>query len=376
MKKRGEAQYRIKIKVEIRNGHKKHRRTKTPYGAQNFGQKCEQEKNGLNGIHDGAGLDIVQGMVFEPVRGGQRVLYWIDLTAYWSGTLCFMEEEAIEVIKKSGEKVRFSKEKLQNSLRRSGADAQTVDHIIERVREDLYQGISTKEIYKKAFALLLKKERHYAAKYHLKKAIYELGPTGFPFESFIGALLDASGFRTHVGVVVPGTCVDHEVDVVAQRGPEFTLVECKFHSEEGFNCNVKIPLYIHARYNDIRAHWEKKHPAPSQLNPVWVVTNTRFTADAQRYGTCAGLYLVSWDAPEGDSLKARIDRSGLYPVTVSTLLSKAEKQALLDRKMVLCTQVLAETRVLQDLGITEARAQKIRNEMNQLCAQYRDEERS
>jgi hypothetical protein len=34
-----------------------------------------------------------------------------------------MQNEETEVIKKSGEKVRFSKEKLQNSLLRSGADA-------------------------------------------------------------------------------------------------------------------------------------------------------------------------------------------------------------------------------------------------------------
>jgi hypothetical protein len=176
-----------------------------------------------------------------------------------------------------------------------------------------------------------------------------------------------------VGVVVQGACVAHEVDVLAQRGHEHTLIECKFHSEEGFNCNVKIPLYIHSRFNDIKAHWAAQHPAPSFLNPGWVVTNTRFTADAQQYGTCAGLYLLSWDAPEGDSLKDRIDRSGLYPVTVSTVLTKAEKQALLDRSIVLCSQVLAQKYVLHELGISETRTLKICNEMNRLCTQSTDE---
>ena len=33
--------------------------------------------------------------------------------------------------------------------------------------------------------LLKKKKSYLASKYKLKKAIYELGPTGFPFERFI-----------------------------------------------------------------------------------------------------------------------------------------------------------------------------------------------
>jgi len=84
-----------------------------------------------------------------------------------------------EVIKKSGEVVRFSKEKLRSSLMRSGADRKTVSQIMNRVRDDLYQGIPTQEIYDKAFAMLLKKKSHFAAKYRLKKAIYELGPNAF-----------------------------------------------------------------------------------------------------------------------------------------------------------------------------------------------------
>jgi hypothetical protein len=242
-----------------------------------------------------------------------------------------------------------------------------VEQIMNRVRDDLYQGISTEEIYKKAFAMLLKKERHFAAKYRLKKALHELGPTGFPFEQFISELMNASGYRTQVGVVVPGACVDHEVDVLAQKDGAFTPVECKFHREEGMPCNVKVPLYIHARFNDIQANWAARHPRESVLQPGWVVTNTRFTSDAQRYGHCAGMYLLSWNYPEGESLKARIDRLGLYPVTVSTLLNYKEKQDLLERKVVLCTQVLSDESVLQELGISNTRSQKICAEMNQLC---------
>lgn len=309
---------------------------------------------------------MFQGRAFAKGTALYRILKTRPVR-YATYTLVGMQQEDTEVIKKSGEKVRFSRAKLEHSLLSSGADAPTVEQIMNRVRDDLYQGISTEEIYNKAFAMLLKKERHYAAKYRLKKALHELGPTGFPFEQFISELMTASGYRTQVGVVVPGACVDHEVDVLAQKDGAFTPVECKFHREEGMPCNVKVPLYIHARFNDIQANWAARHPHESVLKPGWVVTNTRFTSDAQRYGHCAGMYLLSWNYPEGESLKARIDRLGLYPVTVSTLLNYKEKQDLLGRKVVLCTQVLSDESVLQELGISPTRSQKICAEMNQLC---------
>lgn len=69
-----------------------------------------------------------------------------------------MKIENLEITKASGEHVKFSLDKLRTSLKRTGADKQTVDQIIDKVRDELYQGISTKEIYNRAYALLKKKK--------------------------------------------------------------------------------------------------------------------------------------------------------------------------------------------------------------------------
>ncbi|HLV38538.1 ATP cone domain-containing protein [Xanthomarina sp.] len=272
----------------------------------------------------------------------------------------------IEIIKSSGEKVRFSLEKLRASLNHSGADKELVDQIIDRVRDELYQGISTKEIYNRAFALLKKKSSFFASKYKLKKAIYELGPTGFPFENFIAAIFKYSGYQVQVGKILQGHCVSHEIDVVAIKNNEMSVVECKFHSEEGRNCNVKVPLYIAARFKDVKTHWDTKSHK-NDLNEGYVVTNTRFTEDALQYGNCIGLKLLSWDYPKEDGLKDKIDRLGLYPITVSTLLTKREKQFLLSRDVVLCRDLIGDSFFLDHLGISEIRKEKILNEINQLC---------
>ena len=278
-----------------------------------------------------------------------------------------MSKTTIEVLKSSGEKVQFSMDKLRNSLKRSGADHELVENIVTKVRDEIYPGITTNEIYNRAYALLKRKKSVFASKYKLKKAIYELGPTGFPFERFVAAILKYSGYQVKVGVILNGRCVTHEIDVLAEKNERTTIIECKFHSDKGLKCNVKVPLYIHSRYNDVKEHWEGTKKENKKLEIGWVVTNTRFTEDALKYGICANLYLLSWDYPKNEGLKDRIDRLGLYPITVSSLLSNREKQFLLSRDVVLCRQLLHDKFFLDHLGISTNRKVKILDEVGQLC---------
>jgi len=281
-----------------------------------------------------------------------------------------MDNQEFIILKSSGEKTKFSISKLRKSLRRSGADINTIERIVNVVKDELYQGITTKEIYNRAFSLLKKKQSVFASKYKLKKAIYELGPTGFPFERFIGALMEYSGFEVLVGQILQGECVSHEVDVVARKNGQDIIAECKFHNEEGRNCDVKVPLYINSRYRDI-VNFNKSISAINQRpNEGWVITNTRFTSDAIQYGECVGLHLLSWDYPKGNALKDRIDRLGLYPITVSTLLSQREKEFLLSRDIVLCRQLINDSFYLDHLGVSIARKKKILSEISLLCKNY------
>lgn len=265
-----------------------------------------------------------------------------------------------DIIKSSGEKVKFSFSKLRRSLLKSGANESIVSSIIDEIRDELYQGISTKELYNRAFALLKDHKGAYASRYRLKKAIYELGPSGFPFEKFVAEILNFAGFEVELNKVLQGECVTHEVDIIAKKGGTGHLIECKFHSEEGRNCDVKIPLYINSRFNDIHS-FEKKE------NQGWLVTNTRFTLDALTYGECVGLKLLSWDYPEEESLKLLIDNSGAYPITTSTLLSDSEKQFLLEKGIILGRNLLERSYLLDHQGISENRKKRILSELSILC---------
>lgn len=269
-----------------------------------------------------------------------------------------------KILKSSGEKVFFSQTKLKNSLLRSGVNRKTANWVLKEISNELYPGITTKQIYNRAFSMLKKSGECYASRYSLKKAIYEMGPSGFPFERFIAEIMKRDGYQVKIGELIEGKCVSHEVDVIAIKDGKRHLVECKFHNEEGRNCDVKIPLYIHSRFQDI--HMSDKNYEEKE-GQGWVVTNTRFTEDALQYGRCMGLYLLSWDYPESASLKKRIDSLKLYPVTVSTLLSMEEKQFLLGRDIVLASHLISQPHYLDHLGISEERRRKVLDEVKSIC---------
>ena len=256
------------------------------------------------------------------------------------------------ITKASGEKVPFSFEQLIHSLKRSGANEETVNNVIKQIESNLYDGITTQEIFRLAFAHLRKHSKHSASRYKLKQSIMEFGPTGFPFEVFVGELLKEQGFNTTAGSIFKGYCVNHEVDVIAEKEDKLFMVECKFHNYTGIKCDVKIPLYIQSRFKDIERMW-KEHPQNSvKFHQGWVVTNTHFSDDAIQYGVCAGLNLLGWDYPKNEGIKDLIDSLNLYPVTCLTSLTKIEKQQLIEKNILLCRDLLQNKKVLNTIGIS------------------------
>ncbi|MCX7548427.1 restriction endonuclease [Xanthomarina sp. F1114] len=276
-------------------------------------------------------------------------------------------EKQVFIKKSNGETELFSFEKLRNSLLSSGASKDMVENIVNKIQLEVYNGMSSNIIYKKAFALLKKHNRTSASKYSLKRAIFDLGPTGFPFERLIGALLKEKGFQTQVSVILNGECVTHEIDVLAEKDGNVYAIECKFHSDAQGASNVKVPLYINSRFLDIQKQWNINSNKNTYLKQGWLVTNTRFTEDALNYGKCVGLTMLSWNYPKNNGLKANIDTLALYPITTLTTLTKKEQHLLIDNNIVLVKELANEKEALKDLGISKTRTKRILEEVKQLC---------
>ncbi len=271
------------------------------------------------------------------------------------------DKDSILVKKASGETEAFSTAKLERSLSMTGASPQLVQRVIDRVRKQAGQGVTSRKLHQMAFQLLRKEARHLAARYSLKRAVMSLGPSGYPFEKFVSALLEKQGYKTEVGVIMQGACVTHEVDVVAIKGKLRRLVECKYHNREGIKCDVKVPLYVYARSLDLQNN------SPDQcVHEFWLVTNTKFTLDAIKYGTCVGLKLLSWDYPEGNSLKQQIEREEIHPITCLTALKSHQKKKLLEQNVVLCHEIFANPDQLKDIGLKDPQINRVVKEVTQL----------
>lgn len=276
-------------------------------------------------------------------------------------------EHQVYIKKSNGETELFSFEKLRRSLRSAGANNETVETIVEKIQGQVYDGMSSNTIYRKAFSILKGKHKSTASRYSLKRAILELGPTGYPFERLIGALLKERGFDTKVSVTLQGACVTHEIDVLAEKDGNVYAIECKFHADARATSNVKIPLYINSRFLDIQQQWNSNPKNTTHLKQGWLVTNTRFTADAVNYGKCVGLTLMSWDYPKDNGLKANIDSLALYPVTTLTTLNKREKHLLIASDVILVKELFDGKNKLVNIGLSDRKIERVLNEVQQLC---------
>ena len=263
------------------------------------------------------------------------------------------KRKPVLVIKASGEKEPFSPEKVISSLTRVGASPELASDVLKIVESELYEGITTHDIYTHVFEHLRQAGTHLASKYNLKQAIMELGPSGYPFEKFLAKILESEGFKTAVGQQVKGRCVWHEVDVIAEKDSEKHMIEAKFHNTAGIKTDTKVALYVYARFLDVSAG--------DGFTQGWLVTNTKLTRDARIYCNCVGLKYMSWNYPEDFSLRYLIEKSGLYPVTVLTTLSNHEKQTLLGEGIVTCKDILSKLEFVpkNKRGQVQDEAQKV-----------------
>ncbi len=240
--------------------------------------------------------------------------------------------EEIIVVKKNGEQEPFSEEKVLRSMQRIGLAKHLQPMVLEHIKGKLHPNIETYEIFSHIREFLDQKDQKASLKFNLKQAIFDLGPTGFPFEQYMARVFEMQGYQTKVGEVVQGACVTHEIDIQIEKDGRREIVEAKFHNQQGVKTDVQVLLYTYARFLDIK-----------EVNPIdanWVVTNTKLTGDAAHYAQCKGVKVIGWSYPENNNLQDFVEKPHLYPITILNTLSKQEKQSLLSGNIILCCDFL------------------------------------
>lgn len=270
------------------------------------------------------------------------------------------------ITKASGEKELFDIKKFRRSLKKAGASPDIIDKLAKKIQKKSKLR-NTKEIYQFALDYLHKVSPPTAARYNIKRALIELGPTGFSFEQFIAKLFEKQKYNVKTNQVVEGWCVDHELDIIASKKREHLMIECKFHSRQGKKTDVKVSLYIKARFDDVKKVWEQNPQHQVAFHQAWIATNTKFTSKAIQYAECTNIKLLGWSYPPQKSLPDLINAYGLHPITALTSLSGKEKKLLIKEGFVLCRDAQNYQELLQRLQFTPHRIKKLIKEAEEVC---------
>jgi hypothetical protein len=258
----------------------------------------------------------------------------------------------VNVLKANGNIEPFNEEKLRTSMTRTGITPNQQNNVLNQLEQKLYENIPTSEVYQHVTGTLQTESRLSKARYTLKRAIMELGPTGYPFEDYVSQILKSKGYVTQVRSILTGRCVSHEIDVIAEKaGIEKLMIEAKFHNAPGIHTDVHVSLYTKARFEDLKEKYK--------FDRAWLFTNTKITPDALAYALCVNMGVVSWSYPQQEGLRDLAERERLYPVTILSSLSQAQKHVLLDSHVVLVKELLKDSECLDLLGIQSGKKEEI-----------------
>lgn len=268
------------------------------------------------------------------------------------------------ITKADGTIEKFSEEKLRRSLRRVGAKSAEIDRIVAEIERTAHDGMRTQDIYRRAFSLL-KGETEVVARYALRRALFGLGPTGFPFESFLARLYQAKGYKTRTGITMKGHCALHEIDLAAYKEDHAFIAEAKFHARPGLKSDLQVAMYSYARLLDLSDQKICSGDICGVKN-LKIITNTKFTTAATRYADCVGVDLVGWDYPKEENLYALIDETRLFPVTVLPSLTTSQKIQFLSAGLIVASDIVKQPKKVSGLGLPPQKLEALISEVRQL----------
>jgi len=218
------------------------------------------------------------------------------------------------VIKSDKTKEEYNEEKVISVFKKIKVPEERIEKILEKIRKNLPELVTTKELYKFIFEELKKEKKELAYKLNLKNSLYLLGPSGYPFEKYIAHLFREYGYFAKHNLFFKGFCLNYEIDLLIEKENLKLLGECKFHQTKGKKNDIKTILYAYARHLDIlKTNKDYK---------LLFVTNTKFTSEVIRFAKCYSIELLSWDFPPEKNLPKLIEEKHFYPLTIFDFLSK------------------------------------------------------
>jgi len=261
------------------------------------------------------------------------------------------------VTKVDGSKQQYSRNKLLRTCMRSGLPRKEALIVVKRIESKLYDGIPTRNILRLTLTELDKKDMSFSARYSLRKALSELNPKNNEFERFVELLLKENGFKTQWNVIVKGKTVEHQLDIIAEKGKTY-LIEIKHHRNPHRFCGLGVVLQNWARILDIR-------DATKKYDYIWIITNTKFSNHAIRFARAKKIFLTGWRFPVNKGLETWVDKKSMYPVTVLRTTKNVKNKLLLNNILQIKQMIMEKDKLLKILS--KKTVNNILNQAERLC---------
>jgi hypothetical protein len=265
----------------------------------------------------------------------------------------------MHVVKFDGSVVPFSPDKIRESLHRVGASPAAAEQVVAATQRRMREGMTTRQLYAIVREEAARADRGMAHRYNLRDSLLKLGPAGFNFEKYVGAILHAYQYDVELPAAdIRGLCVEHEVDVIARKGGKTAFIEAKFRNVTTDVVSLKDTMATWSRYLDL----VDGHSAGTceRFDEAWIVTNGRFSERAHQFGICKGVHMVSWSGAD-HSLSRMVDHAALYPITIVDDVTADELNRFAARDYVLCREIGEKkpAALAKDIGIDTGRAERI-----------------
>ena len=246
----------------------------------------------------------------------------------------------VYVTKADGTRQLFDREKVVRTCLRMGASRKIADDVAEKVESNLYDGISTSKILQMTFRLLRRYKPAIRHLLDLRKGL-SLMDSKPEFETFVQILLAHSGFEVTPNRLLTGRCVKHEVDAIARKDGVTYFVEAKHHVNYHTLTGLDESRIARAVLEDVTEGFELGKSS-LKIDRAMIVTNTRYSEHASRYGKCRNILQIGWSSPTDLCLQNMVEVKNLYPLSCLRDMKRETKTKLVNSGIVLLKQLFEE----------------------------------
>ncbi len=251
-----------------------------------------------------------------------------------------MQALSVFVTKADGTRQLFDREKIISTCLRIGVSRKIADEVAGKVEKQLYDGIPTNKILQMTFRLLRNYRPAVRHLLDLRRGL-SLMDSKPEFEVFVQVLLAHNGFAVSPNSILAGKCAEHEVDAIAKKGGLTYFVEAKHHVNYHTPTGLDESRIARAILEDVTEGFQCGS-CDLKIDRAMIVTNTRYSEHARRYGKCRSILQIGWNSPADLSLQSMIEENNLYPISCLRGLKRATKTKLVNSGIVLMKQLLEE----------------------------------